>query len=247
MGANSRAGLAAVERVVRDRINAGHMANGVTLLDPATTYIDADVSIGPDTVIRPLTFLEGATTIGAGCDIGPSTRLIDTEVGDRCRVTFTVANLAVIGDDADAGPFAQLRPGAELAPRVHVGNFVEIKASTVGEGSKVPHLTYVGDAQIGSGSNIGATTVFVNYDGYRKHRTTVGDGVRIGSDTMLVAPVSVGDGAVTGAGSVITEDVPAGALAVTRSEQQTVEGFRERQDAKRGAKGKRTTTRKAKG
>ncbi len=247
MGANSRAGLAAVERVVRDRINAGHMANGVTLLDPATSYIDADVSIGPDTVIRPLTFLEGATTIGAGCDIGPSTRLIDTEVGDRCRVTFTVANLAVIGDDADAGPFAQLRPGAELAPRVHVGNFVEIKASTVGEGSKVPHLTYVGDAQIGSGSNIGATTVFVNYDGYRKHRTTVGDGVRIGSDTMLVAPVSVGDGAVTGAGSVITEDVPAGALAVARSEQQTVEGFRERQDAKRGAKAKRTTTRKAKG
>ena len=151
-------------------------------------------------------------------------------------MTFTVANLAVIGDGADAGPFAQLRAGAELAPRVHVGNYVEIKASTVGEGSKVPHLTYVGDAQIGTGSNIGAGHGVRQLRRVRKHRDQVGDGVRIGSDTMLVAPVSVGDGAVTGAGSVITEDVPAGALAVARSEQRTVEGYRERQDAKRGAK-----------
>ncbi len=218
------------------------MADGVTLLDPATTFIDADVSIGPDTVIRPMTFLEGATTIGEGCDIGPSTRLTDTEVGDRCRVTFAVANLAVMGDDVDAGPFAYLRAGTELADGVHVGTYVEIKGSTVGEGSKVPHLSYVGDASIGAGTNIGAATVFVNYDGYTKHRTTVGDRVRIGSDTMLVAPVSVGDGAVTGAGSVITKDVPAGALAVARGEQRTIEGYRERQDAKRDEARRSTKT-----
>jgi bifunctional UDP-N-acetylglucosamine pyrophosphorylase / glucosamine-1-phosphate N-acetyltransferase len=247
MGANSRTGLAAVERVVRDRINERHMADGVTLLDPATTYIDADVSIGPDTVIRPMTFLEGATTIGEGCDIGPSTRMTDTEVGDRCRVTFAVANLAVLGDDVDAGPFAYLRAGTELADGVHVGTYVEIKGSSVGDGSKVPHLSYVGDASIGAGTNIGAATVFVNYDGYAKHRTTVGDRVRIGSDTMLVAPVSVGDGAVTGAGSVITKDVPAGALAVARGEQRTIEGYRERQDAKRATKAKTGTKRTAKG
>jgi bifunctional UDP-N-acetylglucosamine pyrophosphorylase/glucosamine-1-phosphate N-acetyltransferase len=233
MGVNSRGGLAAVERVVRDRINAAHMANGVTLLDPRSTYIDADVTIGPDTVVRPNTFLEGATTVGDECDIGPSTRLIDTEVGDRCRVTFTVANLALLGDDVDAGPFAYLRPGAELADEVHVGTYVEIKGSVVGTGSKVPHLSYVGDATIGAGTNVGAATVFVNYDGYAKHRTKVGDGVRIGSDTMLVAPVTVGDGAVTGAGSVITRDVPAGALAVARAEQRTIEGYRERKDAQR--------------
>ncbi|HEY6567222.1 MAG TPA: bifunctional UDP-N-acetylglucosamine diphosphorylase/glucosamine-1-phosphate N-acetyltransferase GlmU [Actinomycetota bacterium] len=236
MGANSLAGLAGLERLMRGRINAAHMANGVTLVDPETTYIGADVSIGPGTVIRPMSFLEGATTIGEGCDIGPSTRLIDTEVGDRCRVTFAVANLAVLGDDVDAGPFAYLRAGTELAEGVHVGTYVEIKGSTVGEGSKVPHLSYVGDASIGADTNIGAATVFVNYDGYTKHRTDVGDRVRIGSDTMLVAPVSVGDGAVTGAGSVITKDVPAGALAVARGEQRTVEGYRERQDAKRAAK-----------
>jgi bifunctional UDP-N-acetylglucosamine pyrophosphorylase/glucosamine-1-phosphate N-acetyltransferase len=242
MGANSRAGLAELERLVRRRINDAHMSNGVAIVDPASTYIDAGVSIGPGTVIRPMTFLEGATTIGGGCDIGPSSRLIDTEVGDRCRITFTIANLAALCDDVDAGPFAYLRPGTELADGVHVGTYVEIKGSTVGEGSKVPHLSYVGDASIGAGTNIGAATVFVNYDGYAKYPTSVGDDVRIGSDTMLVAPVSVGDGAVTGAGSVITKDVPAGALAVARSEQRTVEGYRERKDAERGRKPKRKTT-----
>ena len=240
MGLNSRGGLAAVERVVRDRINARHMANGVTIVDPATTYIDADVTIGADTVVRPMTFLEGATSVGRACDVGPSARLVDTETGDRCRVSFAVANLAQMGDDVDAGPFAHLRPGAVLGDGVHVGSYVEIKASTVGRGSKIPHLSYVGDARIGEDTNIGAATVFVNYDGYRKHRTEVGDGVRIGSDTMLVAPVTVGDWAVTGAGSVITKDVPSGALAVARGEQRTVEGYRERRDAKdAGAKGRR--------
>ena len=249
MGVNSRTGLAGLEALMRDRINAAHMANGVTIVDPATTYIDIDVSIGPDTVVRPMTFLEGATSIGSECEIGPSARLIDTEVGDRCRVSFAVANLAVLGEDVDAGPFAYLRPGAELADGVHVGSYVEIKGSTVGRGSKVPHLSYVGDATIGEDTNIGAATVFVNYDGYAKHRTKVGDGVRIGSDTMLVAPVSIGDGAVTGAGSVITKNVPAGALAVARGEQRIVEGYRDRKDAQHQAprrKGGRAASGRAK-
>ena len=249
MGVNSRTGLAGLEALMRDRINAAHMAHGVTIVDPATTYIDIDVSIGSDTVVRPMTFLEGATSIGSGCEIGPSARLIDTEVGDGCRVSFAVTNLAVLGEDVDAGPFAYLRPGAELADGVHVGSYVEIKGSTVGRGSKVPHLSYVGDATIGEDTNIGAATVFVNYDGYAKHRTKVGDGVRIGSDTMLVAPVSVGDGAVTGAGSVITKNVPAGALAVARGEQRLVEGYRERKDAQQKAsrrKGGRAASGRAK-
>jgi bifunctional UDP-N-acetylglucosamine pyrophosphorylase/glucosamine-1-phosphate N-acetyltransferase len=238
MGVNSRTGLAGLEALMRDRINAAHMANGVTIVDPATTYIDVDVSIGSDTVVRPMTFLEGATSIGADCEIGPSARLIDTEVGDRCRVSFAVANLAVLGGDVDAGPFAYLRPGAELADGVHVGSYVEIKGSTVGRGSKVPHLSYVGDATVGRRTNIGAANVTANWDGYAKHRTTIGDDVRTGSDTIMVAPVAIGDGAMTGAGSVISKDVPAGALAVERTEQRTVEGYRDRKDAQHG-KGKR--------
>jgi bifunctional UDP-N-acetylglucosamine pyrophosphorylase/glucosamine-1-phosphate N-acetyltransferase len=237
MGLNSRAGLAAVERVVRGRINASHMAQGVTLIDPATTFIDVDVAIGDDTVIRPMTFLEGDTVIGRRCDVGPSTRLIGTQVGDDCALTFTVADGASVGDGCDVGPFARLRPGTVLADGVHVGSYVEIKGSSVGRGSKVPHLSYVGDAKVGAGVNIGAATVTVNYDGYAKHPTVIGDDARIGSDTMLVAPVRVGKGAVTGAGSVITKDVPQGALAVERAEQRNVPGYRERKDAEhRGAR-----------
>jgi bifunctional UDP-N-acetylglucosamine pyrophosphorylase/glucosamine-1-phosphate N-acetyltransferase len=231
MGLNSRAGLAAVERVVRERINAEHLANGVTLIDPATTYIDVGVAIGADTVIQPMTFLEGATEIGRHCDIGPGTRLQDTHVGDHSHVTFSVTAGAVLGNGCDVGPFARLRPGTVLADDVHVGSYVEIKGSNVGTGSKVPHLSYVGDADIGAGVNIGAATVTVNYDGYRKHRTVIEDGARVGSDTMLVAPVRVGKGAVTGAGSVVTKDVPAGALAVERGEQRNIVGYRMRKDA----------------
>jgi bifunctional UDP-N-acetylglucosamine pyrophosphorylase/glucosamine-1-phosphate N-acetyltransferase len=231
MGLNSRAGLAAVEGVVRARINAAHMANGVTLVDPATTYIDVDVTIGADTVVRPMTFIEGATTIGTGCDLGPATRLRDTRVGNDVAIVFSVAEGASVGDGSDVGPFARLRPGTALADGVHVGSYVEIKGSTVGTGSKVPHLSYVGDADIGAGVNIGAATVTVNYDGYRKHRTVIEDGARVGSDTMLVAPVRVGKGAVTGAGSVVTKDVPAGALAVERGEQRNIAGYRSRKDA----------------
>ncbi|MDP9326651.1 MAG: bifunctional UDP-N-acetylglucosamine diphosphorylase/glucosamine-1-phosphate N-acetyltransferase GlmU [Actinomycetota bacterium] len=231
IGANSRAGLASLEAVLRARINAAHMDAGVTLLDPATTYIDAGVKIGSDTVVFPLTFLEGGTVIGKGCRIGPSTRLVDTRIADAAEVTFSVAEGARVGRGADVGPFARLRPGTVLAAGVHVGSYVEIKESTIGRDTKVPHLSYIGDANVGSRTNIGAATVTANYDGYRKHRTVIGDDVRIGSDTMLVAPVKVGKGAVTGAGSVITKDVPAGSLAVERSEQRTVKGYRRRRDA----------------
>lgn len=238
MGINSRGDLAETTRVVRDRINAGHMAKGVTLLDPATTFIDVDVRIGRDTVIRPLTFLEGSTRIGAGTEIGPSTRIVDSRVDDEATVQFSVVHGARIGRGATVGPFAHVRPGTALAEGAKAGAFVEIKASKVGRGAKVPHLSYLGDATVGEGANVGAGTVTVNYDGYEKHRTVIGAGARIGSDTMLVAPVRVGDGAVTGAGSVITNDVPPGALAVERSEQRTVEGYRKRKDDEARARGK---------
>jgi bifunctional UDP-N-acetylglucosamine pyrophosphorylase/glucosamine-1-phosphate N-acetyltransferase len=231
IGANSRSELAALDRLLRSRINEELMRSGVTVVDPATTYVDAGVKVGVDTVLHPLTFLAGDTVVGRRCEIGPSTRLVDTRVADDASVTFSVTQEARIGRGADVGPFARLRPGTRLAAGVHVGSYVEIKASTIGEDAKVPHLTYVGDASVGRRTNIGAGTVTANYDGYDKHRTEVGDDVRIGSDTMLVAPVKVGRGAVTGAGSVITKDVPAGSLAVERSEQRTVKGYRKRKDA----------------
>ena len=238
MGINSRKDLAAAVRIVRGRINDAHLANGVTLMDPDSTYIDVDVRIGADTTIMPNTSLEGSTRIGGGCEIGPSTRIVDSRVEDGAMVTFAVVREARIGRDADVGPFVSIRPGTVLAPGAKAGTFVEIKNSKVGRGSKVPHLTYVGDADIGAEVNIGAANVFANYDGYEKHRTTVGDGVRTGSDTILVAPVRLGKGAVTGAGSVITKDVPPGALAVERSEQRIVKGYRQRKDAqRRGGKG----------
>ncbi len=231
MGANSRGGFAALSKALRRRINEEHMARGVALVDPDATYIDVDVKIGAETVVHPNTFLEGSTKIGAGCEIGPSSKLRDTTVGDRSVVQFSVTDTARIGRDATVGPFARLRPGTKLADRTRVGSYVEIKGSTIGEGSKVPHLSYVGNAVVGKDANLGAGTVTVNYDGYDKHETFVGDGARVGSDTMLVAPVRVGKGAVTGAGSVITQDVPAGALALERSEQRTVKGYRARKDA----------------
>ena len=208
MGINSRRDLAVTTRVVRDRINAAHMANGVTIVDPETTYIDVDVRIGRDTVIHPLTFLEGSTRIGQDCEVGPSTRIADSRLDDGASVQFSVVNGARVRRGASVGPYANVRPGTDLAEDSRAGSFVEIKASRIGRGSKVPHLSYVGDATIGMDTNIGAATVTVNYDGYDKHRTVIGNEVRIGSDTMLVAPVRIGDGAVTGAGSVITRDVP---------------------------------------
>ena len=238
MDINSRASLARVTAAMRERINAEHMDRGVTITDPAQTFIDVGVRIGADSVVLPNTFLEGDTRIGAGCVVGPSTRIVDCRVADGAEVTFSVVKGSRIGANACVGPYAHLRPGTVLAADTKAGSFVEIKGSTVGRGSKVPHLSYVGDAAIGEDTNIGAATVTVNYDGYTKHRTEIGDQVRIGSDTMLVAPVRVGKGAVTGAGSVITKDVPPGALAVERGEQRIVKGYRERKDAER-AKAKR--------
>jgi bifunctional UDP-N-acetylglucosamine pyrophosphorylase/glucosamine-1-phosphate N-acetyltransferase len=239
MGLNSRGGLAAVTRVVRDRINAAHMANGVTLLDPDATYIDVGVRIGRDTVVYPQTFLEGDTSIGEDCAIGPAARIVDSAVGDRSTVQFAVILGSTIGRDVAVGPFVRMRPGVEMADGSKAGAFVDLKNATVGPRSKVPHLSYVGDTTIGEDVNVGAATVTVNYDGYEKHRTVIEDGAAIGSDTMLIAPVRIGRGAATGAGSVITKDVPAGALAVERSEQRTVPGYRARKDAEHAAKGKR--------
>jgi bifunctional UDP-N-acetylglucosamine pyrophosphorylase/glucosamine-1-phosphate N-acetyltransferase len=238
-GVNSRDGLVAVERVVRGRVNARHMATGVTIVDPATTYIDVDVRIGADTTVRPMTFLEGTTRIGRGAAVGPSTRIVDSRVGDRSEVTFSVVEGATIGRDVTVGPFARLRPGARLDDGSLVGNFVEVKETRLGKGSRAKHLTYLGDAEIGKDVNVGAGTVVVNYDGYRKYRTVIDDGARIGSDTMLIAPLTIGRDANTGAGSVISKDVPAGALGVERGEQRNVEGYRKRKDAEHRGKGAR--------
>jgi bifunctional UDP-N-acetylglucosamine pyrophosphorylase/glucosamine-1-phosphate N-acetyltransferase len=209
------------------------MLAGVTVTDPATTYVDVDVEVGADTVLEPLTFLEAGTRIGARCRIGPNTRLVGCTVDDEATVTQSHAVSASIGAKANVGPFAHLRPGTQLGPGSKAGTFVEVKQSQIGPGSKVPHLTYVGDADIGAGVNVGAGTVFVNYDGVAKHHTSVGDGAFIGSDTMLVAPLTVGDGAQTAAGSTITKDVPPDALAIERSDQRTIEGWAARRRKRR--------------
>ena len=224
-GVNDRVELAAAEALLRRRLLERLMLGGVTVTDPATTFVDADVEVGQDTVLAPLTFLEAGTRVGARCRLGPNVRLVDCTVGDDATVSQAVALSSAIGRGVVVGPFASLRPGTQLEEGSKAGTFVEVKNSVVGPGSKVPHLTYVGDADIGAGANVGAGTVFVNYDGARKHRTTVGDGAFIGSDTMLVAPVTVGNGAQTAAGSTITKDVPPDALAIERSDQRTIEGW----------------------
>jgi bifunctional UDP-N-acetylglucosamine pyrophosphorylase/glucosamine-1-phosphate N-acetyltransferase len=230
-GVNDRVQLAEAGRVLNARLVERAMRAGATVVDPATTWIGAAVEIEPDAVLLPNTTLEGRTRIGAGATIGPDCSLTDTSVGVGARVRRTTADSAVIGDKADVGPYTYLRPGTVLGASTKAGAFVEMKAANLGDGAKVPHLSYVGDADIGEGSNIGCATVFVNYDGVAKHRTVVGRHTRIGSDTMLVAPVSIGDGAYTAAGSVITADVPAGAIGVGRAKQRNVEGWVERRRA----------------
>ncbi len=232
-GVNDRAELAAAACVLRRRLLERLMGAGVSVVDPATTFVDVDVEVGVDTVLEPLTFLEAGTRVGARCGIGPNVRLVGCTVDDEASVTQSLAVQAHIGRGAVVGPFAYLRPGADLGPDSKVGTFVEVKQSRVGEGSKVPHLSYVGDADIGARVNVGAGTVFVNYDGVEKHRTSVGDGAFIGSDTMLVAPLTVGDGAQTAAGSTITKDVPPDALAIERSEQRTIQGWAARRRRRR--------------
>ena len=236
MGLNSRGGLAAVTRVVRGRINAAHMANGVTLLDPDTTYIDIGVKIGPDTTIGPNTTIEGETRIGRDGRIGPSVQIRDAVIGEGATIRFAVVEEARLARNVTVGPFARIRPGTTLADNVIVGSYVEVKNADIGTDAKVPHLSYVGDATVGERTNIGAANVTANWDGYTKHRTTIGADVRTGSDTIMVAPVSIGDGAITGAGSVISKDVPPGALAVERTEQRIVQGYRKRKDAQHRAR-----------
>jgi bifunctional UDP-N-acetylglucosamine pyrophosphorylase/glucosamine-1-phosphate N-acetyltransferase len=233
MGVNDRAQLAEAARVLRERINLTHMQAGVAILDPTTTWIDADVVLEPDSTVLPNTQLKGTTVVRRGAVVGPDTTLVSTEVGADAHVRRTTAEGAVIGDEANVGPYSYLRPGTRIGRGAKVGAYVEVKASEIGDGSKVPHLSYVGDATIGARSNIGAATVFVNYDGENKHKTVVGDDVRVGSDTMLVAPVTIGDGAYTAAGSVITEDVPAGALGVGRARQRNIEGWVAKRRGKR--------------
>ncbi len=228
LGVNDRGQLADAAALMRDRINARWMLDGVSMLDPASTWIDVDVDLAPDVTLLPQTFLLGPTTIASGARIGPGTTLTSCEVGADASVIHTWAELAVIDAGASVGPFTYLRPGARLGAGARAGAFVEMKNSSLGAGAKVPHLSYVGDAEVGPGTNIGAATIFVNYDGQSKHRTVIGRDARIGSDTMLVAPVSVGDGAYTAAGSVITDDVPAGAMAVGRARQRNIPGWVQR-------------------
>jgi len=228
LGVNDRADLAAVRAIAQARIHDRLMRDGVTIVDPGSTTIDADVAVRQDTVIEPHCTLTGATLIGAHCRIGANSTLTDALLGDGVTVRQSWLDSCDLHDGATVGPFAYLRPGAVLRRGAKAGTFVEIKNSDIGAGTKVPHLSYIGDADIGERTNLGAGTITANYDGRAKHRTTIGSGVRGGVDTMFVAPVSVGDGAWTAAGSVVTEDVPAGALAVARSRQTNIADYANR-------------------
>jgi bifunctional UDP-N-acetylglucosamine pyrophosphorylase/glucosamine-1-phosphate N-acetyltransferase len=214
IGINTRVHLAEAEAAMRARINLAHMLAGVTIVNPSATYIDQDVMIGPDTVIWPNTYLHGKTVIGTGCSIGPNTIAKDTSIGDDCEILAAVMEEALVDDNVSIGPFARLRKGAHLCKGVHMGNFGEVKDSTLGPGTKVGHFSYLGNATIGPDVNIGAGTITCNFDGVNKNPTEIGEGAFIGSDTMLVAPVKVGAHAKTGAGAVVTKDVEANTLVV---------------------------------
>jgi bifunctional UDP-N-acetylglucosamine pyrophosphorylase/glucosamine-1-phosphate N-acetyltransferase len=225
-GINTRSDLAeAAAAVRRDRCEA-LMAGGVTIVDPATTYLGPEVRVGADTTLHPGVHLEGRTIVGERCDIRPGVRIVDSTIGDEVTILdHCLVTASSIGNGARLGPFAHVRPDSEVMAGAHVGNFVELKKTRLGEGSKANHLAYLGDATIGDGVNIGAGTITCNYDGEKKHRTVIEDGAFIGSDTQLIAPVTVGRGAYVGAGSSITHDVPPGALAVARGKQVNKEGW----------------------
>ncbi|MGP3952753.1 bifunctional UDP-N-acetylglucosamine diphosphorylase/glucosamine-1-phosphate N-acetyltransferase GlmU [Streptomyces sp. 7N604] len=225
LGINNRVQLAEARRLLNERLLRTAMLSGVTVVDPATTWVDVTVTFEPDALIHPGTQLHGATHLAANAEVGPNCTLTDTAVGEGARVSNAVADGAQVGAGASVGPFAYLRPGTKLGRKAKAGTYVEMKNADIGEGTKVPHLSYVGDATIGDQTNIGAASVFVNYDGVAKHHTTVGSHCRTGSDNMFVAPVTVGDGAYTAAGSVITKDVPPGSLAVARGQQRNIEGW----------------------
>jgi bifunctional UDP-N-acetylglucosamine pyrophosphorylase/glucosamine-1-phosphate N-acetyltransferase len=224
-GINNRVQLAEARRTLNERLLTRAMLAGVTVIDPASTWVDVTVTFEQDVVVHPGTQLHGATHLAEGAEVGPNSRLTDTRVGAGARVDNTVALGAEVGAEASVGPYAYLRPGTRLGVKGKIGTYVETKNASIGEGTKVPHLSYVGDATIGDHTNIGAASVFVNYDGEHKHHTTVGSHCKTGSDNMFVAPVTVGDGAYTAAGSVITKDVPPGSLAVARGQQRNIEGW----------------------
>jgi bifunctional UDP-N-acetylglucosamine pyrophosphorylase / glucosamine-1-phosphate N-acetyltransferase len=228
LGVNDRAGLMAAEELAQRRILEEHALEGVSFLQPETTRVEADVTIGQDTTVAPGTSLLGATAIGAGCEIGPQTTMRDTRVADGARVIHSYLVEAELGPGALVGPFAYLRPGTVVREGAKVGTFVEVKNSDIGAGAKVPHLSYIGDADVGEKANLGASTITANYDGRRKHRTKIGKSAKTSIHTSLVAPIDVGDRAYTGAGSAITEDVPEGALGIARAKQRNVEGYADR-------------------
>jgi bifunctional UDP-N-acetylglucosamine pyrophosphorylase/glucosamine-1-phosphate N-acetyltransferase len=232
MGVNNRVDLAAVEAEARRRLLEQHMLAGVTVVDPGTTWVDAGVEIEADARIEPGTTLRGATSVGAHAVVGPMTTLIDSAVGVESNVVHSYLAECEVRDGCSVGPFAYLRPGAILDAGAKAGTFVEVKNSHIGKGAKVPHLSYIGDADVGGGSNIGAGTITANYDGFRKSRTVIGVDVRIGVDTMLIAPVEVGDSAYTAAGAVIKNDVPEGALAVSENAQRNIDGYAAEKAAK---------------
>lgn len=229
LGINSRVQLAEAEGLIRRRQLELLMNNGVTIMDPGSTFIDAQVEIGPDSIIYPFTWIEGNSRIGANAAVGPNSRIVNTIIGDRSTLHFTYAHDCVIGEDVTVGPYVHLRPNTQIKNGVKIGNFVEVKNTVVGEKSKIPHLSYIGDTDMGAGVNIGSGTITVNYDGKHKHRTTIEDEAFIGCNTNLVAPVTVGRGSYIAAGSTITKNVPPGSLGVARSRQSNLEGWAEKQ------------------
>ena len=232
LGINSRVQLAEAETILRRRKLIELMEAGVTVMDPASTFVDSEVTVGSDTVLYPFTWLEGATTIGSNCQVGPNSRIANTQIGDDVTLHFVYAHECRIGDKVTVGPYVHLRPQTVLAPGVKIGNFVEVKNSSVGENSKIPHLSYIGDTDMGSGVNIGSGTITVNYDGQSKHRTIIEDNAFIGCNTNLVAPVTVGREAYVAAGSTITKPVPPGALGVARARQSNMEGWTRKRSKK---------------
>ncbi|HEX2503044.1 MAG TPA: bifunctional UDP-N-acetylglucosamine diphosphorylase/glucosamine-1-phosphate N-acetyltransferase GlmU [Miltoncostaeaceae bacterium] len=231
-GINDRVDLAACEAAIQRRLREELMRAGVTMPDPSAVYVDAGVTVGADTVLYPGTHLRGDTAVAGGCTIGPDAVIVDSVIGPGSTVVSAQVRESQLGDGCIVGPFAQLRPGCRLERGARAGSFVELKSTVLGPGAKVPHLSYVGDAAVGEETNIGAGNITANYDGFRKHRTTIGARVKTGSDCVFVAPVSVGDDAMTGAGSIITDDVPAGALGIARARQTVIEGFTERASAR---------------
>ena len=236
-GVNDRAQLAFAGAQLRQRKNAQLMKDGVTLLDPAVTYVDEGIEVGPDSVLEPLVSLRGKTRVGRGVRIGQGCVIVDSEIADFAEILpYSHLAEARVGPKAIVGPFARLRPGAQLAEQAHVGNFVELKKTVLGKGSKANHLTYLGDAVIGEGVNVGAGTITCNYDGANKHQTTIEDGAFIGSDTQLIAPVTVGKGAYVGTGCTVREDVPSGSLAVSAGKQRNIEGWVEKKAPRKTSK-----------